>query len=91
MRSRTLNTVIARPQMKATCTHHWLIETAVGVTSRGVCKLCGAEKEFSNVIDESAPKNDIASLIEAIDFGDDEDGGEEDSEESAVLQVSLSK
>jgi hypothetical protein len=62
----------------------------VGVTSKGVCKLCGAEKEFSNVIDESAPKNDIASLIEAIDFGED-DGREDDSEESTVLEVSLSK
>lgn len=31
-----------------TCPHHWIIEPATGPTSLGVCKLCGAEKEFSN-------------------------------------------
>lgn len=30
------------------CKHHWLIEPPSGPTSRGVCKLCGAEKEFNN-------------------------------------------
>jgi hypothetical protein len=31
-----------------TCPHHWIIEPATGPTSMGVCKLCGAAKEFSN-------------------------------------------
>jgi hypothetical protein len=30
------------------CSHHWLIEPPKGPTSMGVCKLCGAKKEFNN-------------------------------------------
>jgi hypothetical protein len=30
------------------CSHHWLIEPPKGPTSKGVCKLCGARKEFDN-------------------------------------------
>ena len=30
------------------CRHHWLIESPHGATSMGVCKLCGAQKEFHN-------------------------------------------
>jgi hypothetical protein len=30
------------------CRHHWLIESPHGPTSMGICKLCGAQKEFSN-------------------------------------------
>ena len=33
--------------------HHWLIEAANGVTSPGVCQLCGAEKEFTNTIEDN--------------------------------------
>jgi hypothetical protein len=31
------------------CRHHWIIESPHGPTSRGRCKLCGAEREFSNL------------------------------------------
>lgn len=34
-----------------TCRHHWKIETPQGALSRGVCKLCGAVKEFRNSIE----------------------------------------
>jgi hypothetical protein len=30
------------------CCHHWVIGPAEGATSRGVCRLCGKEREFSN-------------------------------------------
>lgn len=30
--------------------HHWVIESANGPTSKGMCKLCNAEKEFHNVV-----------------------------------------
>lgn len=30
------------------CQHHWAIEEANGSTSKGVCKLCGAERVFYN-------------------------------------------
>ncbi len=30
------------------CRHYWIIESADGPTSKGVCRICGAEKEFFN-------------------------------------------
>tara|TARA_Y100000296_G_C5071984_1_gene205357 strand:+ start:343 stop:594 length:252 start_codon:yes stop_codon:yes gene_type:complete len=32
------------------CIHHWVIETANGPTSKGVCGGCGAAKDFDNSI-----------------------------------------
>lgn len=34
--------------MTATCKHHWIIDTAAGPTSRGVCERCGVEQSFAN-------------------------------------------
>ena len=36
--------------MKVSCVHHWIIATASGATSRGVCKFCGEAKDFQNFI-----------------------------------------
>jgi len=33
---------------EVTCRHHWLIEPPNGPTSTGVCKICGATREFDN-------------------------------------------
>jgi hypothetical protein len=33
---------------EVTCIHHWLIEPPNGPTSMGVCKRCGAMREFDN-------------------------------------------
>lgn len=30
------------------CCHHWIIEYTEEPTSKGVCRLCGAEKVFEN-------------------------------------------
>ncbi len=30
------------------CAHHWIIETATGPVSKGMCRLCGAGREFKN-------------------------------------------
>lgn len=30
------------------CRHYWIIDSPEGSTSRGVCKFCGATKEFYN-------------------------------------------
>jgi hypothetical protein len=30
------------------CQHHWVLEPADGPTSVGICKHCGAQREFSN-------------------------------------------
>ena len=34
--------------VKTACRHYWVIESASGPTSKGVCKFCGEEKEFQN-------------------------------------------
>ena len=33
------------------CSHYWIIDSADGPTSNGVCRICGAEKEFFNSFD----------------------------------------
>lgn len=40
--------------MTTHCPHHWIIETPNGPVSKGRCRLCGAEREFSNSTDFSA-------------------------------------
>ena len=37
------------------CAHYWLIESANGPTSYGICRICGARKEFLNAIPEAGP------------------------------------
>ena len=35
---------------KVSCdVHHWVLPAPGGTTTRGTCKHCGQEKEFSNV------------------------------------------
>ena len=33
------------------CQHHWMIDVAGGPESRGVCRICGAERLFKNALD----------------------------------------
>ena len=40
----SLDEVVTEP----TCRHHWLIDAPHGATSPGICKLCGAQREFRN-------------------------------------------
>ena len=45
--------VVSQPEKEAKeggCRHHWLIESPEGPTSMGICKLCGAQKEFRNSV-----------------------------------------
>ncbi|UCC60349.1 MAG: hypothetical protein JSW38_07470 [Dehalococcoidia bacterium] len=39
---------------KAKCPHHWLIDPPQGPTSMGICKLCGATREFDNQYSKSS-------------------------------------
>ena len=34
-----------------TCLHQWMIGPPAGPSSKGVCRLCGEEKEFQNYIE----------------------------------------
>jgi len=43
-------TVNDRDVAQDICLHHWVIDSPDGPTSRGICKLCGAEHEFNNYI-----------------------------------------
>ena len=36
------------------CTHHWVIDSANGPLSKGVCQRCGGERDFKNST-ESTP------------------------------------
>lgn len=35
------------------CQHHWVIQEADGPISSGMCRLCGALKEFKNYLEAS--------------------------------------
>lgn len=35
------------------CMHHWMIDEPNGPTSNGICKVCGATREFKNSIQGS--------------------------------------
>ncbi len=44
-------------QTEPTCRHHWVIETANGPVSWGVCQVCLERKEFRNSIADSDRDN----------------------------------
>ena len=64
-----------------TCAHHWIIEPAIGPTSRGVCKLCGSVKIFMNIVDNSQPKENLNKIF---DHGEDEEKAGEEEEDDDV-------
>ena len=42
------------------CCHHWIIETANGPVSRGVCRYCLVSREFKNsVFEHEQDSNDL--------------------------------
>lgn len=40
-------------EIKPTCQHHWVIETANGPISWGECQVCHEVKEFQNSISDA--------------------------------------
>ncbi len=42
------------------CPHHWVIQAATGPVSSGICRNCGAVKEFRNYVDASYWNDDTA-------------------------------
>ena len=65
------------------CRHHWLIETPHGATSWGICKHCGARREFSNSAADAlwdgegipASRNEpIAAYTTQVSSGGEDDG-----------------
>jgi len=72
------------------CRHYWMIEDAGGSTSRGVCKLCGAEKEFYNFWppDLAVVKQNMG-VFKSLDSPDNESGGEREELELEESSASL--
>lgn len=69
--------------VKEQCHHHWVIESASGPTSRGVCRLCGTVKEFSNRLPDTRWEGDTSILFELADTQGTEKEGEEKEEAGA--------
>ena len=54
------------------CTHFWIIERPSGATSKGVCRYCGAVKEFMNELPSLFYPGTFPQE-ETIDAGEGED------------------
>ena len=48
--SKTVESSIRKHVTKRKCHHHWVIDSPDGPTSTGICKYCGAAKEFDNYL-----------------------------------------
>lgn len=70
-----------KPVEKSKCRHYWMIDSARGPTSRGVCKFCGSEREFHNSWQDSNYMGRDTRVFEFPDLLDIEPDGEQvDSE-----------
>jgi len=54
--------IAEKPKAKKGCCHHWVIESPKGPTSKGVCKYCGAEREFLNYWADFFWEDDLSML-----------------------------
>ncbi|GEM_PF-1800579 len=45
------------------CNHYWIIESPKGPTSGGICKFCGARKEFDNWGPDSFRYGDVPDIL----------------------------
>ncbi len=50
------------------CRHHWVIESASGPTSDGICRLCGVRKQFKNYLENAAWGDNDPRAREPIDL-----------------------
>lgn len=48
------------------CGHHWLIDSPGGPTSKGVCRLCGTERQFRNYLEGARWDDDTSSDQELV-------------------------
>lgn len=78
-RSIVLEKQVEQPVQTQTCQHYWIIEPAVGPTSKGVCKRCGSVKIFLNIVEDSQPRETVNKIFtsEELEEKDEEDEGDE--------------
>ena len=48
--TRPQEEIATQTESQTQCAHHWIIAPPDQPTSQGICKLCGAEKEFENFV-----------------------------------------
>jgi hypothetical protein len=62
-RSKAAPIVEAAPTVEVAegpvCIHRWRIESPNGATSHGVCRYCGAEKEFPNSAEDGLWEREV--------------------------------
>ncbi len=70
------------------CPHYWVIESANGPTSHGICKICGEKREFRNSWYEfvAAKKHgaDSPEIAKAVDEAEEDESKELVAEGAAV-------
>ena len=49
-------TISRKPAAQRKCHHHWMVEMATGPISRGMCKFCGAQKDFKSYFPDCLEK-----------------------------------
>jgi hypothetical protein len=72
---------------ESNCRHYWVIEDAGGPTSLGICKFCGAEKEFLNSWPDPRAKeqnNRVFELPNLLDVESDSESEDSKLEESSA-------
>ena len=60
------------------CKHFWKIENSNSAASGGVCKYCGAEKEFLNALPDFTVVRRNSTVVPASDLPEPKAGGEKD-------------
>ena len=63
-----------------TCRHYWNIESADGPTSRGVCSVCGEEKEFLNSWSDGGYKGKDPRVFDLPNMLEDEEEAEKEED-----------
>jgi hypothetical protein len=60
----TSGAVLDIPKVENTqCNHYWVIDSPRGPTSGGICKFCGARKEFDNWGPDSFRYGDVPDIL----------------------------
>jgi hypothetical protein len=50
--AKTVNQAIDEGVETNSCVHHWIIESPSGRTSAGICRVCGAQRDFQNYVSD---------------------------------------
>lgn len=74
------------PPAAEDCDHYWVIEIAVESVSKGVCKLCSAQKEFKNYLPDCLAESSKEYRELLTSHGDDNEI--EEGKEDTLSRVS---